>query len=509
MKRYDGSAWKNAPTYRYDGGNWVGHPFRRYDGANWVDAVLNGSSLVGYWDFESDSISSGTVTDRSGSGNDMTLNGSPTTGVAGIVGDGISMDGTDDEGVISLSSSLTDWTVAFWFKPADLSSRQKIFANKTNVPEIRHNPGTPPKLQIQYGNGWTAIYPDGWDLREGEWTHVMFDSAGSVWIDGNLSLTTLSSGPNLADGTDNKIVVGRGQDGFEKWFSGDLDELRLWNTTIGGDVPENAYRHGRVVPAAEFVGYPDLIDVTDTSDPAVDYVSGDPEPYKLSVYDQSAGVNEFYTSPDLDTWNQQTDNLLPASGPTVQDYVYDSGGTLHVYTSIADSDTGHHSGSDWLSLGSETIALSGGADCGAYFENGTYYLFVEADLVSGEPTGNKIDLYTSGSPASGFSRVGTMIDVNNKSWSTGDVDVELIDGSYYMFMDRNDGHPTYHTALAKSDSLDSGWTIISEQMNTKQGGDMDVLEINNTIHGFTEYTGWSESGVGQWEIHLDRLNIEA
>src|SRR3989338_5285311 len=92
-------------------------------------------SLVGHWTF--DNISGSSVKDETSNHNDGTIKdgGTPATGtiVAGKVGKAIYFDGNNDYVEVPDSNSLdvTDnFTIAFWIKPEDISTKSQSPLNK-------------------------------------------------------------------------------------------------------------------------------------------------------------------------------------------------------------------------------------------------------------------------------------------------------------------------------------------------------------------------------------------
>jgi hypothetical protein len=119
--------------------------FKYCDGSNWFDigarTNVPTAGLVGHWTFNEGSGTS--AYDTSGNGNIgslLTPNG-PAWTASGKIDGGLILDATDDHVTVPHSASLNmtnALTIALWFKPGDLDSRDHDLVTKgTNTPTDR------------------------------------------------------------------------------------------------------------------------------------------------------------------------------------------------------------------------------------------------------------------------------------------------------------------------------------------------------------------------------------
>ena len=171
--------------------------------------------LVGFWSFNGGDVNGTTVFDRSGSYANGTLVGSPVR-TFGKVGQAISFDGADD--VVTVGSSISGVkTVSFWIRPH--STTQSILdLNGTQSVDITS--GT------VHANGFSGetVYVDGAvssTVPTTDWHHVVITTGSSF----NASALTLGK------------ISGA-------YFSGKLDEVRLYNQTLSSDAVRQLYNLG-------------------------------------------------------------------------------------------------------------------------------------------------------------------------------------------------------------------------------------------------------------------------
>ena len=241
-----------------------GYPFVRVvsGGDKWYLAgnsstmvISNKSSvsegLIGYWRFEESSGNS--ATDSSGKGNTGTLgSGFNFTGnsVTGKVGQALKFNGTSH--YVSCASStvlnVSQLTIAAWVRPTtlvdDSGSMRTILSRFDSAGSGSAEPyglrvGNITKLPLfQWDNSGfrvvSAPVSTANQVLESEWTHLAFTVNAS--LDATFYRNGVASGNSilpaaLASGT-RKLYIGGFYDGSLGSWSGDLDEVRLYNRAL-------------------------------------------------------------------------------------------------------------------------------------------------------------------------------------------------------------------------------------------------------------------------------------
>lgn len=539
FKKYDSSSstFVSAPQRKYDTSMatdwWKGTPIYQYDSSigEFTDVFLD-DGLVAYYDFQDHSISGSTLKDRSSNSNDGTLNGSPTA-TDGIVGDGLNFDGTDDTISIPADPSLDiqtgDFSIAAWVRTDivadnDIHVGHGIIEKKpvtgagdnatgymlqvTAKGHYNTNRFLNNKTVFAYGDGSSLNYLESSTLGCGPWYHlaVTFDVASNtvtMYHDGKeqVSQSFASSPVN----NNYPVQLGTHHTGggsVDRWLDGALSEVRLYNRILDPVEIETLAAVGSSPGDSFHVDFnTEIFDVF--NDPLLIYDSTRSPPYLISVYGNAqentygSRGNNLYESSDRVNWTLVQNDITGEN--TNQDYVYVDG-TYYVYTSD-DADTFVWTGPDFTSLTLQGTVLTGLSDCGAFYDDssGTYYLFPEENPKPSSPSSYEIGIYTSSSGTSGFTKAGTALDFIDRSYGTGDVDVELIDGVYWMFFDTTSDHPYYGTGLARSDDL-MNWEFLTDSIKNDYGGDLDVIETPDGIFGVTEFSLTDADGIGLWDL---------
>ena len=222
------------------------------------------TSLKGYWSFNGDDVSGTTAYDRSGSGNNGTLTNGPTK-AAGIAGQALSFDGTDDYVTAGDSASLSPTSalsVSFWVKvtgtvTGDLRglviksvSGQRSWALLTTttggirfyVADNNSDGGS------NYGNS------SGQTIVQNRWAHVtaVFDGSGGsnaerakVYVDG-IQQTMTFTGTIAGSLVDSTAAVEIGRSTYTGTnLPGLLDEVRLYNRALSVGEINSLYALGQ------------------------------------------------------------------------------------------------------------------------------------------------------------------------------------------------------------------------------------------------------------------------
>lgn len=198
------------------------------------------SSAISRWSMDSADVSNGKILDSWGS-NDGTINGA-STGASGVGGsEAFSFDGTDDYVDIGGSSSLrpTNVTLSAWLK--------------YGTGRAAGNEGDYTGYLI-YGSGTAKISDGSTDYAtskpipdDGNWHHVVAvykdsDPSLAVYHDG-VKVEQISTG-SKANAT-NPFVLGKYAAGNSAYFSGSIDEVRVYSEALTQQQVWKLYNIGR------------------------------------------------------------------------------------------------------------------------------------------------------------------------------------------------------------------------------------------------------------------------
>jgi hypothetical protein len=200
------------------------------------------------WD--SKNIVNGVLNDVWGDHN-LSLSGEITTGEAGLSTEYNSeesalFDGSNDEGRYSYTrNSISEWSITFWINSKS-GSNNKILADDDDG-----NSNPVDCFEAQHDNGVIELYSGG-----GSW--ISFDSLSTdtptfVGITVDETDTTVQVGTSKTTNSysqslfnQNTLVVGRGQSGFESYFSGHLDDIRGYSKKLSTTELDNLRMTGKI-----------------------------------------------------------------------------------------------------------------------------------------------------------------------------------------------------------------------------------------------------------------------
>ena len=220
------------------------------------------TGLVGHWTFDGQDMSGVRALDASGQGNNGTLTGGPTR-MAGKLGQGLQFDGSDDHiNILSDFSEPSRLAVSLWFKTTDTDAA--LFGQHDAI-----NPNTTPTafvptlgittggfLRGEFWTGATGGVTTSTQVNDGQWHHaVMVGDATSqfLYVDG---VYIGSRSGTIAQSWWVRSVIGTGYDdavssrlgsGVASWkyFSGQIDEVRLYNRALSLNEVRLLYNLGR------------------------------------------------------------------------------------------------------------------------------------------------------------------------------------------------------------------------------------------------------------------------
>ena len=204
-------------------------------------ATSTQADLVGLWHLDGD------ATDSSGYDNDGTISGA--SWVDGICGSALNFDGADD--YVDCGSSATlkptqDITIEMWVKP---SSTQNTYADilgghQNNQGYVVQQYVNTNQYCFAYNNDGTRTGWQGWQgsistqLTADVWQHFVVQKEGSTirhYLNGTLSASGSVSGDIYYSATE-PFYIGIGwllTSG--RYFTGDIDEVRIYNHALTAD----------------------------------------------------------------------------------------------------------------------------------------------------------------------------------------------------------------------------------------------------------------------------------
>ncbi len=228
--------------------------------SNKVMGPTNG--LVGYWTFNGADISGTTVLDRSGLGNNATMQNDPTK-TTGKLGQGLQFSQSVSSQLVNAASpssldDLNQMTISVWVKRSP-SGAQRTVVSKTDT--LALSDGW--RLSISGGGvlyfqsafsaqwgQWSFLAP----VKVNQWTHLVLtydrtSPANVPVLYVNASSTLASdlatpSGTTLSDAA--ALLSIGGVNGFINSFPGSLDDVRIYNRILTPSEITQVYKAGQV-----------------------------------------------------------------------------------------------------------------------------------------------------------------------------------------------------------------------------------------------------------------------
>ncbi len=207
------------------------------------------NGLIGYWNFE-EGDPNATATDRSGSGNNGTLTNGPTV-TSGIIGQALKFDGSNDYVEIADNNALdltTSGTISAWINVTSQPAGNGFIVNKAinesttpNGYSISYiaNGGCSSgyQIRIDIGNGTSYNAPGlCGTLSLNRWYHLAgtWSSGGTVvvYLDGAQAGSVANTVTPTNNATTLTIGAGRNTGSIDDFFTGKIDEVRLYNRAL-------------------------------------------------------------------------------------------------------------------------------------------------------------------------------------------------------------------------------------------------------------------------------------
>lgn len=201
--------------------------------------------LVGHWSFDGANMINN-VTDSSGTGNTGKLTGqSSTTTIPGKIGQALQFDGVDD--TVDINNTMLGTqalTICVWIKPTEASAFDFILGNTNTLLGTYTNGNL-----VFNSDGSTAAQSAANSIIQNAWNHacVTRNTSGTanLYIGGVLSGSAdQSSGSPTASAFDTYIGSYIGAANF---YTGSIDELRVYNRILSVAEIKNIYNFGLAV----------------------------------------------------------------------------------------------------------------------------------------------------------------------------------------------------------------------------------------------------------------------
>ena len=219
--------------------------------------------LVGYWTFDGPDMKNN-VADKSGLGNHGSLVMGTTGNTAtssmqkpGKIGQALSFDGVSDYVDTPDNDSLdvsTVVTFSFWGK-------RSLEVNQVGIIEKRSGTNTDMAYSIRDSSGseiWAQFSSDGSSFeseasirdcgfRDSNWTYitVTFNNGSIIYYRNGIQCDTDTSAQTPIHNSARNLWLGKNSVGIPGFFSGSLDDVRIYNRALSADEIRQLYNLGR------------------------------------------------------------------------------------------------------------------------------------------------------------------------------------------------------------------------------------------------------------------------
>ncbi|MDJ0917710.1 MAG: DNRLRE domain-containing protein [Woeseiaceae bacterium] len=188
---------------------------------------------IAHWKLDE---TSGTTAEDSIGGHDGTLINGPSW-VSGTIDGGLSLDGSNDfvDVVHDDALSLTTFSISAWIRPSAVDDWYVIVRKGFSGSNANYFLSTELD-EIRFGfvnSGFVEFKTSGANLAAGNWYHIAgtFDDAtgeGKVYLDGSL----MHTGTTALSPLPNSDALTLGRTGPIRFFPGDLDDVRIYDTVL-------------------------------------------------------------------------------------------------------------------------------------------------------------------------------------------------------------------------------------------------------------------------------------
>ncbi len=217
--------------------------------------IQNDTGLVGYWRFEN------LTEDYSGYANNGNMTGNNATyNASGRFGSSLSFDGTNDfvgvQNSPSIGHNFTNLTITYWANPTNM-----IIGGGADIYPIGKKSGNygfyidiaapaKPRLAIFNGTDGTDLVWTNTNQQNNTWQFIAFtitksgsDLIGNAYFNGVLESTRTQSNFNQIANPDIPMTIGASIG--SGYYEGGLDEIRMYNRTLGATEITELYNQTR------------------------------------------------------------------------------------------------------------------------------------------------------------------------------------------------------------------------------------------------------------------------
>ena len=217
--------------------------------------VVNG--LITHYPFN------GNANDESGNGNNGTVSGAtPSNDRFGVENSAYSFNGSSSYIVSATNVSETDFTLSVWFKTS--TKNGGIFSvgqgNLGGTGNDRH-------VYLSNGNIKTRLFSNevlttsGTDYADGKWHHIIYsygpDRGQSIYVDGVLKMQGTKKSSDFA--AQDRFHIGFSNDASPNYFSGQIDDVRIYSTSLSEEVIAELYGNYHQQPMVQTLGVNNVV----------------------------------------------------------------------------------------------------------------------------------------------------------------------------------------------------------------------------------------------------------
>jgi chitodextrinase len=205
------------------------------------------SDLVAYWTMNSADISGVTLYDKSGNGNDGTINGATVTN--GKSGDALSFDGTNDYVSISgLLGTPTNITLSAWARldAADTNGAELISLGDYVAIRVDDSSGGTKGFYFDTTNNWRGVNTNV-DYAGTGWHHFAYvvddtNNSQKMYVDGIERASASWTNPIQYTTLGSNTEIGRHANGTGSYdFNGIIDDVRIYNQALSATEIQNVF----------------------------------------------------------------------------------------------------------------------------------------------------------------------------------------------------------------------------------------------------------------------------
>lgn len=217
-------------------------------------AEIYGTYLKGWYRMDNNDISGTALTDRSGSGINGTLSGSPTTNMVGKKGQTINFDGIDDFINLGTTHDYAAVTYSAWVKADTFTNAYESIVDRqtagfTIYTELFITSAGKLATYVKTVSG--GAFYDGtgtYTLTAGKWYHIAITYSTTDglkgYVNGALDGSAIAAG-DITTGTSASTYIGKSPSTASREFDGLIDDVRIYNGALNGYEIAQLYNAGR------------------------------------------------------------------------------------------------------------------------------------------------------------------------------------------------------------------------------------------------------------------------